>query len=343
MCGKQWNFSASFLKRGILEAVLTISAIMLIPFRSFACSYCYVSPGAMTAEEGESISSGAMLNSPTASTMQKGRSAAGFTYGYARYNAMPAEDAHMLHEEGRDIHGKRYENSYHLYFDYGVMDDLDVYFIAPYVSSALAQVHDEDNIGRKERAFGFGDASLMGKYRFWKKYFEAALIAGVKFPTGETSLKDKSQNKFAPEQQPGSGSWDGELGIALSRSFQRRFSLSGSFQYILKGEGSQDFKAGDILRFSLGSSVSLRRPGEYPNLSLSLELNNEWVGRDHSGEEDKVFDSGGTTLFVTPGLNVNIARNLSVFLGAPVPVHQNLGGEHEETKYKLLTGASVYF
>lgn len=330
MCCNQGNFIASFLKRGLLCLVFTAAFIIFIPFRSFACSYCCVSPGTM-------------INSPTASTLQKGRASAGFTYGYARYNAIPAEDAHMLHEEGRDIHGKRYENAYHLYFDYGVMDDLDVYLITTYVSSVLAQIHDEDAIGREERASGFGDASLMGKYRFWKKYFEAAFIAGVKFPAGETSLNDKSQNKFEPEQQPGSGSWDGEFGVALSRSFSRRLSLSGSFQFILKGEGSQGFKAGDILRFSLGSVVSLRRVGAYPNLSLSLELNNEWVRRDHSRQEDKVFDSGRTTLFVTPGLNVNITGSLSVFLGAPVPVHQNLGGEHEETKYKLLTGASVYF
>lgn len=339
----QLIFTASFFKRGLLGIVFTMAFIMFASLNSLACSYCYIGSSAMTDEKGESVFSGAMLNSPTASTLPKNHTVAGFTYGYSRYNALAADDAHRLHEEGRDIHGKKYENLYHLYFGHGVLDDLDVYLIAPYASNSSLQIHDEKSIGRKERTSGFSDTSLIGKYRFWKNYFEAAFITGVKFPTGETSLKDTSKRKFEPEQQPGSGSWDGEFGVAFSKIFLKRFSLAGSFQYILKGEGSQGFKAGDILRFSLGAAIPLSRPGEYPHLGLSLELNNEWARRDHSRLEDKVLDSGGTTLFITPGFNLNITRNISAFLGAPVPVHQNLGGEHEELTYKLTTGASIYF
>ena len=65
--------------------------------------------------------------------------------------------------------------------------------------------------------------------------------------------------------------------------------------------------------------------------------------QDHSREEDKVFDSGGTTVFLSPGLSANFTRRLSAFWTFRLPIYQNLGGEHEELKFEMLAGTSVYF
>ena len=320
----------------------------------FAFIFCFVVTSSLSAHHTSStpsakavdfneITSGAMINSPTASTLGRNQFQAGFAFEYARYNSIPAGNAHRLHHQGSDVHGKNHEQVYEMSLGYGVLEDLDFFLAAPIVSKNSIEIHDHANLGIKERATGFGDLRVLTNYRFWKKYVEASLVAGIKFLTGMTTAKRKSGDKFAPELQPGTGSWDGQFGLAVSRSFKKRFSAATSFEYFLNGEGAQDHKAGDIFRYNIGGSYAIRDLGESPNLSFILELNNEWALKDHSREEDRVFDSGGTTIFIAPGVNLRLTKKISIFWSMPVPIYQNLGGEHEERKFEMITGSSFSF
>lgn len=303
----------------------------------------YVPSASGDGREQDGISSAPLVNAPTASTLGRRRGIVGFTFDTRRYNAIPAEDAHELHDTGRDIHGKNHEEIYNLHAGYGLTDDLDLYVVAPLVSKTSVQIEDHDHLGRGERAAGVGDLRLLGKYRFWSEDIDAAVLAGVKLPTGETSDRDQSGNKFEAEQQPGSGSWDGEFGLVVSRNFHRRLSLATSVQYTLKGEGAQDRKLGDVFRYNVGMSYALRELGAFPNLSLVLELNTEWALRDHSRAERHVLDSGGTTVLISPGLTAQLTEHLSAFWSLPMPIYQDLGGEHEELTYEILAGMSWSF
>lgn len=301
----------------------------------------YVPAGSVDREGN--LSSGAMVNAPTASTLGKHHVTLSFAFDYALYNSIPAGNAHRLHHRGRDVHGKNHEEFYNLSVGYGVLRDLDIHLAAPIVSKNSIEVHDHDHLGNKEPAAGFGDMRLLSKYRFWKKQIEAALLAGIQFPTGRTTAKRKSSDKFAAENQPGTGSWDAEFGIALSRNFMQRVSAATSFQYFLKTEGAQEHEAGDVFRYNLGTGYALRDMGKHPNLSVTFEMNHEWALRDHTRTARRVLDSGGTTVFLTPGLNAQLSKHFSVFWGMPIPVYQDLGGEHEELKFETLTGMNLYF
>ena len=281
-----------------------------------------------------------MLNSPTASTLGKGKVAAGFDFRYVNFDEFDPILGHELHHDGREIHGYRHAESYQWTLGYGVLEDVDLFLSAPLVSVSSNQIEVHRDAGRNERSTGFGDMRLSGKYRFWKKGVEAALLAGLKFPTGVSAVKDKAGNKFAPELQPGSHSWDADFGIAFSRSFRSRISAATSFEYVLRTRGGQGFNGGDVFRYSAGGAVSLRRFGKYPNASAHLELNNEWALKDH--ERSGVNrDSGGTTISLTPGLSFSITPAVSAYAAMPLPVYQNLGGLHEETYFQVLAGMSV--
>lgn len=296
--------------------------------------------GSGKAEEG-SISSDSMLNSPTASTLGKNHASLGFVFQNLRFNPVPAGDAHDLHHRGRDIHGKNHEEFYMLQLGYGVLKNLDLFLSAPIVSKASIQVEGHQRLGNRENSEGFGDMRLLAKYRFWTSGLEAALLAAAKFPTGETSEKDGAGRKFEIENQAGSGSWDGEFGMAVSRNFWERLSLAQSFPYELKGKGGQEQKAGNVFRYNLGASVAVRKRGTYPNLRFITELNFEWAAKERSRTERRVFDSGRTTVFFTPGVFADCHPRFSAFWGMPIPISQNLGGEHEELKHEILTGFSV--
>ena len=306
-----------------------------------ACDVCSI-PFNARRSVGKSAG-GAMTTTPTATTLGKRHGAVGFLFEHQRYNSLPASDAHALHEAGRDIHGKNHEEVYNVSVGYGVLDNLDLFLITPLASRTSIQIEDEAHLGRGERASGFGDLRLVGKYRFWEAGVDAALILGLKAPTGETSDTDQSGKKFEPELQPGSGSWDFNTGLALSKSVGQHLGLASAFQYTYRGEGAQDLKFGDVFRYDVGASYALKPLGQHPNLSVVLELNNQWALRDHSRESDKVLDSGGTTILLSPGFSADLTPSLTAFWAMPIPIYQNLGGEHEELKYAIITGISWHF
>ena len=307
-----------------------------------ACDTCGCSFNAQRAR-AEAHASGPMLTTPTASTLGQGRASAGFMFEHQRYDKLGAAQAHALHHQGHDVHGKNHEEYYNINLGYGLLDSLDFYLSTPLVSKTSFEVHEHAALGRGERASGFGDMRLVAKYRFWSRGVDAALLLGLKAPTGKTSNKNQSGEKFEPELQPGSGGWDFNTGLAVSRSFRKRLSLASAFQYTYRGEGGQAFNPGDLFRYDLGVSYALKPLGTAPNLSLVLELHNQWASRDASRESDKVLDSGGTTVLLNPGLTAELTENLSAFCSMPVPVYQNLGGAHEELRYEVLAGATWTF
>lgn len=290
-------------------------------------------------DTGEGISSGAMINSPTASTLGKNHAAAGFVFNQQAYYKLDPSTAHALHHQGHHVHGKDHEEFYHMDLAYGVTDDFQIDLDTPIASKKSTDIESHSRLGTQDRATGFSDMRFGTKYRFWKKGVEAALISGIKFPTGVTSKKKENGDKFEIEEQPGSGSWDADFGLALSRRFKDRISVTTSFQYFLRGT-SKTQGYGDIFRASVGASVALRKLGNYPNVSLVTELNQEWQNRDREHDGTKLIDGGGTTLWVSPGLQADLTRYCSAFFAMPIPTYENINGAHEKLKYQILTGIS---
>lgn len=287
--------------------------------------------------QGDEVS-GIMLNSPTAATLGMGQTSAGFHLRRDQYNTIPAENAHALHHDDRDVHGLNHEEFYLMTLGRGVTDDFDLALSIPIVSKTFGQIDDHDALGRKEHSDGLGDVRLTGKWRLLKSDWQLALLVGAKFPTGETSNRDKSNAKIETELQPGSGSWDGDFGVVLSRTLDKGWFFSTSFEYFLKGEGATDRKLGDVFRYSAGVSKAVNE-----HIHLVLETNVEWALKDRARNDDRVFDSGGTSIFLTPGIDIAVTDQWMVYVAAPVPVFQDLGGEHEEIKFSLLAGTSYRF
>ncbi len=290
-------------------------------------------------DSGEGISSGAMINSPTASTLGKNHVAAGFVFNQQTYYKLDPSTAHTLHHQGHHVHGKDHEEFYHMNLAYGVTDDFQIDLDAPIASKKSIDVETHSRVGTADRATGFSDMRFGTKYKFWEKGVEAALISGIKFPTGMTSRKREDGSKFEIESQPGSGSWDADFALALSRRFRDRISVAGSFQYLLRGRSKTQYY-GDIFRLSAGTSVALRKLGKYPNISLVTELNQEWQNRDREPDGSKLIDGGGTTLWFSPGLQADLTSHCSAFFAMPIPTYQNINGAHEKLKYQILTGIS---
>ena len=261
---------------------------------------------------------------------------------------------------------------------YGLTKDFTVSARLPYLANSEIRETDIAGPGVNPRGgvYGFGDVSLTGTYRFINdvhRGFEAAVVFGVKAPTGRKDARDKNDELFETEHQPGSGSWDGLLGASLFKEVGLT-TLSASALYAFAGEGSQDTRLGDRLNYSIAASYGLwssggdhahamklganfdgmmRRGGvdraQEPHAShsgnkdfdVSLGLNGQWSGKQNvAGERDD--NTGGHVLYLTPGARLTIDK-WAGFVNIGLPIARELNGIQSEPRVQVTTGMSVKF
>ena len=144
---------------------------------------------------------------------------------------------------------------------------------------------------------GIGDLTLFGQYRFYGQDtgLQASFFGGIKTPTGETGERDDQGELFEAEFQPGSGSWDPMLGLALSRA-QSRWSVDGNVLYTIATEGTQYTDLGD--RFHYNGAVTYRLKGGDAEASHEVADHHSHYGQshhhDHASEPERPRDRRGT-------------------------------------------------
>ncbi|MCC4118169.1 transporter [Aromatoleum toluclasticum] len=188
---------------------------------------------------------------------------------------------------------------------YGVTRDLAVFSVLPYADKRFAMKVGGRDVARSRA--GFGDLLLLGRYTVYEDNgpghtFRIAPFLGVETPSGSDRASDRF-GRLPPALQPGSGTWDWQLGAVAS--FQS-LDWGADAQFAWQGKGEANgFRAGAISRLDL--SVQRRLwpvvlGGGVPSfLYGGLELNLVHAAKDRvSGIDDP--DSGGTSLFLTPTL-----------------------------------------
>jgi len=178
---------------------------------------------------------------------------------------------------------------------------------------------------------------------------QMSALGGVKMPTGDTNEKTKEGGLFEAEHQPGSGSWDPLLGLAVSMPVMNS-SLGASLLYQFSTEGDQDTTIGDAVFYSVSVAHRLGESGSHahhdhgPHASwdLVLELNGEWRERvDIDGITDD--NTGGHTLFLAPGIRYGSANKWAAALSVGVPVINNLNGIQSEPDWRIVANIGFAF
>lgn len=72
-----------------------------------------------------------------------------------------------------------------------------------------------------------------------------------------------------------------------------------------------------------------------PKIALLAELNGQYFYNNKvNGVEET---SGGTLIYVIPGINVNVTEKLNVLGGIQIPVYKDLNGEQVISDYQIVT------
>jgi len=237
---------------------------------------------------------------------------------------------------------------------YGVTDDLTVSIRLPYVERKNIREGEIEDGEAEAHAHGdssgLGDILLFSQYRVLKlDNTDVAIHLGIKAPTGETDDKDDADHRFETEFQPGTGSWDYLIGGAISH-VRDKFGYHANVLFNKTNEGSQSTEIGDILSYNLAMTYQLNGEdhSEHNHVHTDstaikwdaiIELNGETRRRNKIGGLSEQH-SGGTALFIAPGLRVS-AGKLGGFISLALPVVENMNGKQTDIDARIVAGFSL--
>jgi hypothetical protein len=251
-----------------------------------------------------------------------------------------AQAANDLISEGHDFHDKTHEEFYHFMLGVHPMGHFTILAEMPYVVREAIEVEDTDHLGEKQHSEGWGDLSLFGIYKILVEGDDfLGITGGVKFPTGETREKNFQGERFEVELQPGSGSYDYPLGIVYRHEI-KPIVLSGNVSYVIKTKGSKEFEYGDLFFASLNADYVLNPKARVfqTKVGLAMNIHHEQKQTDHG---EKKEDSGETSLFLGPSLNIKANDMISIFGSILFPAYQTTGGVHQKLDNLWTAGVKV--
>jgi hypothetical protein len=199
-------------------------------------------------------------------------------------------------------------------------------------------------------ATGIGDLSLLGRYTLMSRHtLDASTIVagvlGIKLPTGNTDRYGDTGEFLDAHLQLGTGSTDLLVGVSMNHAVGR-YAVSANLLASIAGKGEAgDMKHqfGDSINYDVTARYRLSPEvsGESANaLHVSLGINGEYRGKEKL-DGATVSDSGGHTIYLTPGLQYQMAAHW-VFEGTyQHAVYHDLNELQLGENYKLF-GAVTY-
>ncbi|HUQ25983.1 MAG TPA: hypothetical protein VM140_09950 [Burkholderiales bacterium] len=230
--------------------------------------------------------------------------------------------------------------------DHTLDADWGVNVLVPVVSREHLHIHNHMGAQLEERwdFTALGDVRVLARRRLASfedqepSHGVAAANFGLKLPTGKTDVKNGDGDPAERSLQPGSGTTDLLIGASYSRLRPTK-NLSTFVQGLVQLPlyEHDDYKPGN--RVSLDAGM---RYGVGEQVGLLLQANALWRGRDR-GAEAEPDDSGGTGVFLSPGLSYSPTKAFNLYGFFQVPLYQYVNGVQLTARRAFTIGANLRF
>lgn len=267
------------------------------------------------------------------------------SFEYREFKHFTPQHSFAIVQSGHDQHAYLRDYFAMEHIGYVIDEDLAVGVGAGFRQLQKLDVDNAARLGQHETSQGASDPEFDVKYRFKHQSecfpCDLALFGSAKTNFGDAHNRRPTGELFETEDQPGSGSWNGNVGVAASRGWDK-WGVSSSASYTYKGEGSQHFKEGDVTRLSLSASRLLSPVACAWKLYGSMGL--QGLLEDHArihGIKDS--DHGGRFMYILPGIAAKPSERWVVSLTTPIPVVQKENGTHQRQRYGVQLGVGVRF
>ena len=183
--------------------------------------------------------------------------------------------------------------------------------------------------GRYQKAVSPPDSATPGR---------AGLIFGLKLPTGRINLANADGDVAERSLQPGTGTTDAIVGAYFHQQLlQRGASWFAQSQYQHALNSKDDFKPGPQFGIDLGYSQSVA-----DKLSALIQLNVLVKGRDR-GAAAEPADSGGRSVFLSPGLSYSLSERTRAYAFFQQPLYQYVNGVQLTARHAIVVGVAARF
>ena len=189
-----------------------------------------------------------------------------------------------------------------------------------------------------------GDLKLISRFQGFNARHNFGLLFGLKFPTGSHTETGTSTDPTAPDPvpidrglQPGTGSTDIIAGAYYTDALDKNWDyfLQGLYQTAIATQ--DDYRPGDGVNLNAGIRFL-----DFKNLIPQMQLNARHVEHDSGGNAD-LFSTGGTLLYLSPGVVVPVTRKASVYGFVQVPLFQDVRGVQLAPEYTVSIGVRMSF
>lgn len=213
---------------------------------------------------------------------------------------------------------------------YGFSDRFVLYARVPLSFRSFSEIEDGEVVEQFDTK-GLSDPELYAQARLWASPMAAgvgrrtslSLLGGVKTALGQNDYEREGE-RVDEHAQPGTGSTDVFGGLALLHLVDRHSALFASVQYRHTGTNDFDYRYGQIWLANLAyeRKVSGR-------LDAVVELNFRHAASDLDSEGE-VPNTGGSVLYLTPRVLVDLGHGVVLRGAVQVPVAKSLNGAQEE-------------
>jgi Putative MetA-pathway of phenol degradation len=294
--------------RGVVRLVIVIGGTLLLPAAARPCSMCRCGDATFNA------------------LGKDGFAAVGWHLAldgerFDKTEGDPAADAESL-----------VEHRYTFLGSYGLGEKVTLLARVPWSERSLVQTSPGGAPGTVNTR-GLGDPEIQGQVRLWRSRFGAGigrrasltLTAGVKTPWGENEVT-QGGTRVDEHAQPGTGATDLTAGLAFLYLLDGQSAVFASTAYRRTGTNSHGYRYGSAL---LANLTWERKIGG--RLDGVVELNFRSAARDVvDASQARDPDTGGSLLYVTPRLLVDLGRGVVLRAAVQIPTLRSLNGFQQE-------------
>jgi hypothetical protein len=268
----------------------------------------------------------------------------------------PAAASQIVTSVGNQEVEKFTKNQYYaVAIDYSGSADWGVNLQLPYIvrthstlgtqsDGYTAGVNGPDGGQYDSKTASLGDVRVIGRYQGFSPQHDFGIQFGLKLPTGSHTLTGTSTDPANPGSapidpglQPGTGTTDVIIGAYYFDAFSKDWSYFTQATYQSALDMKDQYRPGNGFNLNLG----LRYQG-FESVTPQLQLNARHVAHDTGDRADQI-STGGTLVYLSPGLVVPVTKQTSLYGFVQLPIYQNVNGVQLAPKYTASVGVRFAF
>jgi hypothetical protein len=220
-------------------------------------------------------------------------------------------------------------------FDYSPNLDWGVNLQVPYIirsHSTLGTASDGTTPGPgggeyDSHTANLGDMKVIGRYQGFTSKHNLGVLLGFKLATGTYTLTGNSTDPANPGPvpidrglQPGTGTTDAIVGAYYNDAINKDWGYFTQVMYQSALYSTDEYRPGN----SFSANVGVRYAG-FDYIVPQIQLNFRDLQRDKGANADNV-STGGTLLYISPGIVAAASDRISMYAFVQVPIYQYLEG-----------------